>query len=61
MATRRAKAHRDLVHYGKNAKRALRAPDLIGTLIYLGHASEAWYCYGQWKKKKQPRGTAKKD
>lgn len=58
MTTRRAKAHRDLVHYEENAKRSLRAKDLIECLIYLDRAAEARNWYVEWKKKKQPRGTA---
>ena len=54
MATQRAKAHQLLVHYEKNAKRALRAKGLIGCLTYLDCAAEAWNLYRQWKKKKQP-------
>ena len=52
MATRRAKAHRLLVHYEKNAKRLLRATSLIECLIYLNRAVEAQNWYTQWKKKK---------
>lgn len=53
MTTQRAKAHRDLVHYEKNAKRALRAKDLIECLIYLDRAAEAQFEYvNQWKKEK---------
>lgn len=57
MTTRRAKAHRDLVHYEKNAKRALRAKDLIECLIYLDRAAEARFEYvNQWKKEKESKG-----
>lgn len=59
MATRRAKAHRDLVNYEKNAKRSLRAKGLIECLRYLDRAAEARNWYVQCKNKKQPRGTAK--
>ena len=53
MTTRKAKAHRDLVHYEKNAKKALRAKGLIECLIYLGRAAEARLEYvNQWKKEK---------
>lgn len=53
MTTRRAKAHRLLVHYEKNAKKALRAKGLIECLIYLDCAAEARFEYvNQWKKKK---------
>ena len=52
MTTRRAKAHRDLVHYEENAKRSLRATALIECLIYLNRAVEAQNWYTQWKKKK---------
>ena len=58
MATQRAKAHRDLVHSEENAKRSIRAKGLIECLIYLGRAAEARNWYVQYKKKKQPRGTA---
>ena len=58
MATQRAKAHRDLVHSEENAKRSIRAKGLIECLIYLGRAAEARNWYIQYKKKKQPRGTA---
>ena len=58
MATQRAKAHRDLVHYEENAKRSLRATAPIECLRYLDRAAEAWNWYVQYKKKKQPRGTA---
>lgn len=58
MATRRAKAHRDLVHSEENAKRSIRVKGLIECLRYLGRAVEAWNWYVEWKKKKQPRGTA---
>lgn len=60
MTTRRAKAHRDLVHYKENAKRSLRVKGLIECLIYLDRAAEARNWYVQYKKKKQPRGTVKK-
>ena len=58
MTTRRAKVHRDLVHCEENAKHSLRAKGLIERLIYLDRAVEAQGWYLQWKKKKQPRGTA---
>lgn len=58
MTTRRAKAHRLLVHYEKNAKRSIREKDLIECLRYLGRAAEARNWYVQYKKKKQPRETA---
>lgn len=61
MTTRRAKAHQLLVHYEKNAKKALRAKGLIECLIHLDCAVKARNWYVQYKKKKQPRGTAKKD
>ena len=61
MATRRAKAHQLLVHYEENAKRSLRAKGLIECLRYLDRAVEARNWYVQYKKKKQPRRTAKKD
>lgn len=55
--TRRAKAHQLLVHYEKNAKRALRAKDLIECLIHLDLATEARFEYvNQWKKKKESKG-----
>lgn len=59
MTTRRAKVHRLLVCYEKNAKRALREPGL-GLMSFVS-TPNAWNWYGQWKKKKQPRGTAEKD
>ena len=61
MTSRRANAHHIMVRYEKNAKRALRAKGLIECLIYLDRAAEARNWYVQYKKKKQPRGTAKKD
>lgn len=54
-------AHHLLVHYEENAKRSLRAKGLIECLNYLGCAVEARDWHVQWQKKKQPRGTAKKN
>lgn len=57
MTTRRAKAHRFIVLYEKNAKRSLRATALIECLIYLGRAAEARFEYiNQWKKEKESKG-----
>lgn len=57
MTTRRAKAHRDLVHCEENAKRSLRATALIECLIYLGRAAEVRFEYiNQWKKEKESKG-----
>lgn len=57
MTTRRAKAHRFIVLYEKNAKRSLRATVPIECLIYLDRAAEARFEYvNQWKKEKESKG-----
>lgn len=64
MATQRAKVHQYLVRYEKAKKNVIRAKDPVPVL---GDAFRARLAYGlyvaewKWKKKKQPRGTAKKD
>lgn len=62
MATQRAKVHQYLVRYEKTKKNVIRAKDPVPVL---GDAFRARLVYGlyvaEWKMKKQPRGTAKKD
>ena len=59
MTTRRAKAHQKLVRSERNLKKAFRTHNLFVRGLYL-FSSEVWYSQYvvEWKKKKQPRGTA---
>lgn len=63
MTTRRAKAHHIMVRYEKNVKNAVRSSDPLAQCFYVFCAAAAYHRYVvKWKKrKKQPRGTAKKD
>lgn len=59
MTTRRAKAHQLLVRSERNLKKAFRTHNLFVRGLYLFSSEVGYSRYvNEWKKKKQPRGTA---
>ena len=59
MATQRAKAHQLLVRSERNLKKAFRTHNLFVRGLYLFSSEVGYSRYvNEWKKKKQPRGTA---